>query len=310
MKRHMKRRVLLVEAVTGVALTLAATTAAAPRPIATFHTPYTPTQIVSAFGAIWVAGGRGGDLYRLNPTTNRIGFHLQTNADTCDLWTQAAELWLGDCDDSHFRVTDVRRPQRLRNAQRDWRPYARSLWGWSGGSYVRIDPKTHVVVKSFPHIQSDVPNAFGYGSVWFGTYTHVTRIDVATNAVSVIPLPGAKTEPGPAQGFANPWHMALAAGRVWFGNPAGIYRLDTRTNTATLLRIPIGPYPDGGNIDIVAGAGSIWAGTSERAVVRIDPSTGNVIGRYPGGGGDIAVAFGSLWVTKPVIDQVWRIPVP
>lgn len=46
---------------------------------------------------------------------------------------------------------------------------------------------------------------------------------------------------------------------------------------------------------------------------RIDPASGGVQAVYPagseGGGGDITVAFGSLWVYNAGSDSIWREPI-
>ena len=114
----------------------------------------------------------------------------------------------------------------------------------------------------------------------------MTRVDAATNTVTVIPLPGAALQPGPTQGYAGPASMAFTAGKVWFGNPAGVYEIDPATNKATLLKIPIGNFSQLGGISVVGGAGSVWGahvgvgGDEDRL-----PATGQVLGHYPVPGG-------------------------
>ncbi len=51
--------------------------------------------------------------------------------------------------------------------------------------------------------------------------------------------------------------------------------------------------------------------TSGKTVTRIDPATGTVVGSYPatGGGGGLAIAYGSLWVANANADTTWREPI-
>jgi hypothetical protein len=73
------------------------------------------------------------------------------------------------------------------------------------------------------------------------------------------------------------------------------------------------PFAEWGDIPIVSGAGSVWLRTSDPKLDRIDPATGRVRATYPaanaGGGGGLAVAFGSLWVENAGSDSVWREPI-
>ena len=75
------------------------------------------------------------------------------------------------------------------------------------------------------------------------------------------------------------------------------------------LDLGIEGFSEWGDVCITAGRGSIWVRRSDTEVVRVDPETGDVVGRYPaaGGGGCIAVGFGSLWVANFMDSTVWRI---
>ena len=179
------------------------------------------------------------------------------------------------------------------------------------GVLIRLDPKSHLVLKRFRFRSAEGPIVQDAGSLWIPSDAWVTRIVLATNTETVIPLPGGEAGPGSGQGYAIASNLVATPGKVWIGNPAGIYWIEEATNKAT--RVPgtmIGDLDQVGNISVAAGEGSVFARTGGSTVTRIDATTARVLGHYPaaGGGGDVAVGFGSLWVANFGIDTTWRIP--
>jgi streptogramin lyase len=63
----------------------------------------------------------------------------------------------------------------------------------------------------------------------------------------------------------------------------------------------------------VEGLGSLWMRIGDGIVVQVAPTNGKVLATYPadpaGGGGDVAVAYGSLWVANFGTDTVWRVQI-
>jgi streptogramin lyase len=277
-----------------------------------------PTLTVSAFGSIWVSTHRGDVVYRVNPKTNKVVKTINVGGNTCLLDQSAGRVWAMDCD-TGFSHPIAPQTNKVGPVLAGSAPYlgGGSLWVTNGSNtaLLRLDSKTHAVVKRFPGIPTDPDYSelagFAFGAAWVGNPTTVVRVDAATNTATVIPLPGAMSGPEPNQGYAAEAGMAFARGRVWFGNPAGVYEIDPATNTATLLPIRIGNLSQDGNIDFASGAGSVWVRTSGTTVSKLDPATGKVTGTYPagGGGGGITVAFGSLWVVNAGLDSVWREPI-
>jgi len=64
-----------------------------------------------------------------------------------------------------------------------------------------------------------------------------------------------------------------------------------------------------GDVTPAAGAGSIWVRTSNGSIARVNAANGALMGRYPadprGGGGGVAVGFGSLWIGNVGTGTVW-----
>lgn len=295
---------------------LAATTVAgaATKPSAKLKTPGAPAFVTAHRGWIWVGAHRGDQLFKINPRTNKV-VHAYTVSDSvCGVIDSGPDVFAGGCDDRNNLVRV--RTGRVRRGPSGFPPfaYARSLWWLRRSPAVvleRLDPKTHVVLKAFRGIDAEGRPRTGDRSIWIPGLTTLTRIDTRNDTQTVIPLPGAKADPGPNQGYATVWNIAFTRDTVWIPNPAGIYRVDERTNATSLLPgIHVGNLDQWGNIGIVAAKGSLFVRATAKHVVRIDPETGAVTARYPatGGGGDIAVAFGSLWVTNFISDTTWRIP--
>ena len=271
-------------------------------------------------GAVWVAAHRGGEVYKINPKTNRVVKTIQTNDAVYDLavFSRYLALWQSG-GPSHFRLIDPRTGRTARYVKDGLLParWGGSAWkqrfGNSALIVTRLDPKTHVVLKRFRVRGCDGggPILEHAGSLWLPGCAWVTRIVLKTNEETLIPLPGGETEPGPDQGYAVESHAAATPGKIWIGNPAGIYWIDEATNKATVVPgTVIGNLDQWGNIGISAGQGSVFARTGPKIVSRIDPTTGRVVAHYgaTGGGGDVAVGFGSLWVTNFGTDTTWRIP--
>jgi len=303
-----------------VSLMTVAAPSAARQAIVKFKTPRFPTAVVSAYGSIWVSTHRDVVLYRINPKANRIVARINLGADTCWLGASGRRVWASGCEgDNTTRVIDPRKNKIVGRVQGFGAIVGGgSLWlvrDPSSGILARLDPKTHVLLKTFRvSTTPDMPPilaGYAFGSVWIGGPDTVRRIDGGTNTLTVIPLPAAKTKPSPNQGYAGGGPMAFAGGKAWIGNPAGIYEIDPGKNTATLRPIRVGNLDQWGNIEMTSGLGSVWARTSGTRASRIDPATGKLVGRYPaaGGGGGVAASYGSLWVTNAGLDSVWREPV-
>jgi DNA-binding beta-propeller fold protein YncE len=318
-------RAFLLKGVAALAIALVAasiSSAAVPRHVA-IPTPGFPGHIASGFGAVWVISHRGGFLYRIDPARNRVTATIDVSDALC--WVPAVgagAVWVANCGGlAGFEVTykvDPRTNRVLRRVPGSTPVFgAGSLWTalLMKGMVYRIDPESGIVLTKIRRVGFDTREllyigGIGYGSAWIGSNTTVARIATATNKVTeVIRLPRATRGSTVTGGYSGAAHMAFAMGKVWIAVPGGVYIIDPSTNQARRLSIPIRPFTQAGDIAIVASAGSVWVRTSDRKVVRIDVRTGRVDRTYPasGGGGGLAVAFGSLWVANAGDDTVWRI---
>jgi YVTN family beta-propeller protein len=104
-----------------------------------------------------------------------------------------------------------------------------------------------------------------------------------------------------------PRFIAAGGGAVWTLNQGdgSVSRIDPKTNKV-VATIEVG-VPGGGG-DIAVGEGSVWVTSFEFPISRIDPSTNQVVQQFYGKGGDaIRVGLGSVWLSNLEAGNVWRL---
>ena len=105
----------------------------------------------------------------------------------------------------------------------------------------------------------------------------------------------------------KPRFIAVGDGAVWTLNQGdgSVSRIDPKTNKV-VATIEVG-VPGGGG-EIAVGEGSVWVTSFEFPISRIDPSTNNVVQQFFGQGGDaIRVGLGSVWLSNLQQGNVWRL---
>ena len=321
---------------TGVVAALALSAAIAPaRPSsaappagvsATISAPGFPAIVAAGYGSVWIAGHRSGVLYRVNPRTNRVtGKLLLPGPINGSLTLAGGVVWAEspapDGSAAYVYRIDPWKMRILGRHEGVTVAVAASSWWLSSfqqPALLRIKPSTRRVVARITKFGVNSAAGFnlvtaaGLGSVWvYSPDNAVIRISTATNRVTaVIPLPGSKSANSITTGYLSGGPTAITGGYVWVANPAGLYRIDPQSNSAELLPIKFTPFSQWGLPGIATGAdGTLFVRTSDDAVTQVDPKTGHVLRSYPaaGGGGEIAVGFGSLWVANAVDDTVSRI---
>jgi hypothetical protein len=326
MSRH---RLLSLIATLGAGLALVTSPAAAPARHVTIRLEpgAWPTYVASGFGSIWVASHRpsahGPLLYRINPRTNRIVARLTLPDNAC--WhpaVGAGYLWVSDCGGEVanpvvFKIKVGRRRMKVVGRVRGANPVFGdgSLWVQSPRQdrVLRVDPRSGLVLARidprFDTTQGWALGGFGYGSIWAHNQTVVTRIEVATNkAATVIPLPDARANDQPGNFGGN--QEGFTAGKVWLPNIVGLFEIDPATDRATLRPLSMHAFTQWGDDGIGTTAGSVFVRRSDTVVTQLDAATGKVRANYPAGGhgGDLEVAYGSLWVAATDRDSIWREP--
>jgi streptogramin lyase len=105
--------------------------------------------------------------------------------------------------------------------------------------------------------------------------------------------------------------MTVFGGSLWVADCKDnvLVRIDTRT-AQRLAAIPTGIANRAGELNVVAGSGSIWIASDDAGVVsRIDPATNTVVAKVTVDPGTwyLAYGFGSVWAVSARQQSVQRI---
>jgi streptogramin lyase len=279
-----------------------------------------PIGMASDGEALWVLTETGG-LVRIDPATNNASEPIQLGGEF-DLYNgvsaDANGVWA-----SHWSPGIVYRvdPTTGTLAAAIETDLAKGVLATAGGVWVahthdgavsRIDPATNKIAATIlvgPTGNSG-PNwlASGLGSIWVGVPNGsvVVRIDPATDEVQArIAIP---SQASPCGG------LAVGDDAVWIPSCDGsdwLTRIDPATNSVVAL-IDMGGRGFSPMIISRAPWISVDRGDDPAAIFRIDPAT-NEFDRVLApdmtfrGGGDMAVAAGSLWIVDSANDQVLRL---
>jgi hypothetical protein len=282
-------------------------------------------SVVAAYGSIWVASHVGLGVYRINPRTNRVVKSIRVGENQCvGPAVGAGAIWEPNCwGETGLGIVyqvSARKNRVVGHIRGEGAAFGDgSLWTISddNSSLLRIDPHSKLVLARIPlPIKPPrywLPAGVCYGSLWATVDTAVVRFNTATNKVeAVIPLPGSKSAFGASGGFFSADFVACTGGKVWVPNLAGLYAIDADANIATRVPVAIRPNSQLGDPGITAANGHVFVRTSDTTVDEVDPATGRIVHTYPatgGGGGQIAAAYGSLWVPNAASGTVWREPI-
>ncbi len=279
------------------------------KPEAVFAVPGSPDWLAAdELDAMWVSNKPKDSVSRFDLKTNTVAATTPVGKQPCSgLVAAFGSLWVPNCGDQTISRVDLK----------------------SGAISATI--RTGIG-------NSEGSVAAGAGSVWLMIDTKGTlaRFDPATNAVvaEIIVAPGsyglafgedalwvtsserdtvARVDPHTnlivdtiAVGKA-PRFIAVGSGAVWTLNQGdgSVTRIDPKTNKVAAT-IEVG-VPGGGG-DISVGEGSVWVTAFDFPLSRIDPSTNAVVQQFYGKGGDaVRVALGSVWLSNLQAGNVWRI---
>jgi streptogramin lyase len=281
-----------------------------------------PIAMVTDGTSIWVLGA--GRIDQIDALTNSITDSV-TFGPEADLYNglawNGAGLWASDSDASAvFRIgtAPLALVTQIPAGSAPKGVLADDLGVWvadvHGGTVLRIDPANNEVADTVTvgRTGPSGPNWLveGLDSIWVDVPNNgtVARFDPVSQAIqATIDAPAA---------FVACGGMAIADDAVWVTSCSSgttMARLDANSNTFVAK---IGMEGNGYNPTVINGY--VWVsvdgGDAESGkLVRIDPAT-NLIDRVLvpsttfGGGGDIVVAAGSVWVVDGYHNTVIRLP--
>jgi YVTN family beta-propeller protein len=213
-----------------------------------------------AFGSLWVANCKGGDVYRIDPKTAQV----------------LATIPAGVGPSGELNV--------VAGAGYIWAPSETT------GKIARIDPATNSVVASISVAPSTSYLSFGFDALWAasGKNQSLQRIDPQTNMVTnTITL-------GKMPGF-----LVAGEGAVWVQEQGDgtVARIDPAT-VAVSGRVKVGKKLIYGDIDV--GGGAVWLRTTEdQTFVAIDPKSMEILARggKSSGSGALRYTPSGIWTT-------------
>ncbi|HEY7876384.1 MAG TPA: hypothetical protein VIG64_14810, partial [Actinomycetota bacterium] len=282
-----------------------------------------------AYGSVWVAVDEAGEVARIDPASNQVAATVEVGGHPCTgLAAGFGAVWSPSCTDNAIYRIDARTEKveavieiPVFQSFSGEGPFggittgAAAVWTITEGKagsfdvLARIDPRTDEVAATFPLGYPVGEPTFADGSIWVlaPEDDRVLRVDPRSGEVIA-----------EVKGLAQPAFMAAGKDALWvlsgtwgehpFGD-GSVTRIDTATNAIT-ARIRIDEIA-GTASNIAVGEGFVWARTGRTVLVKIDPSTNEIVERVdePRGAGGVEIGFGSLWLSDFTTDHVWRVAI-
>lgn len=228
--------------------------------LASVEMPKPCGTMAMAFGSLWVANCKGGDVYRIDPHAATV--------------LTSIPVGLGPSGELNV----------VAGAGYVWAPSE------AAGTIAKIDPATNAVVATIDVTPGTSYLAFGFDALWAvsGKGQSLQRIDPRTGAVThTIAL-------GRMPGF-----LAAGEGAVWVQEQGDgtVARIDPAT-VAVTGRVKVGDNLKWGDID--TGGGKVWLRTTDdQTFVVIDAQSLEILTRAgkPSGSGALRYTPAGIWTS-------------
>ncbi|GAA3643464.1 NHL repeat-containing protein [Microlunatus ginsengisoli] len=288
-----------------------------PEVVASIHLQHfaRPLSLAAVDGDVWVASQNAPDLFRIDPTTNRVVQTVDIRQASCGQLLEAfGDLLTMPCIDSTQSIVVDGRSGSIRGTIPDSGGMnaaagADSLWipNHRGTALKRINPRTLKIEKRI-RVETGMV-AFDGRFIWSGAADlssqsngHLAKIDPITNRVVARYRLSRMDGPYMTYGFGALWFKP-------FTNPT-MYRFELASGTPTEKPVFGWEQLTAPDQPVAVGAGSLWIRRDNATIARINPSTQRISGLYPAesqsAGGIPLIAFGSLWIVNYYTDSVWR----
>jgi virginiamycin B lyase len=256
--------------------------------------------------AVWVHNGDGGDVLRIDPTTNSRVADITVGSGPGGVAIGAGSVWVANSQDHTVSSIDPRTNAVVATIKLGGEVDALAVstgavWAadYSDSAVVRIDPATNKVVATIPNQIGISDLSASTGSTWVANRSDVThglaRLDSATNQVQT------QIDTSNGKGLSRTGVVALAQ-TIWTidlalgdGSSAVVERIDPTTNqiVATISVPDVVPF------DFAADDHGVWLYGPDIGLYRIDPQTNHVMGTMAmKGAAGIALGAGSLWLAN------------
>jgi virginiamycin B lyase len=277
------------------------------KPEAVFAVPGAPDWIV-VDEAVWISNKPKDTVARLDPKTNEVAATIPVGKRPCSgLAAGFGSLWVPNCGDETISRVDLKSGAVSATIRTRIGNTEGSIVTGASSVWMIIDAKG-TLARFDPAtnaVVAEISVAPGSYGLAFGEDA-VWVTSTERNLVSRIDPHTNLVAETIAVGKA-PRFIAAGGGAVWTLNQGdgSVSRIDPKTNKV-VATIEVG-VPGGGG-DIAVGEGSVWVTSFEFPLSRIDPSTNAVAQQFFGKGGDaVRVGLGSVWLSNLEAGTVWRI---
>jgi YVTN family beta-propeller protein len=279
------------------------------KPDAVFLVPGSPDWLAAdELGAVWVSNKPKDSVSRFDLKTNTVAATLPVGKQPCSgLVAAFGSLWVPNCGDRTMSRVDVKSGAITATIRTTIGSSEGSIAAGAGSIWLMIDAKG-TLARFDPAtnaVVAEIDVAPGSFGLAFGEDALWVTSTERHSVARVDPHTNLVVETIPV-GKA-PRFIAVGGGAVWTLNQGdgSVSRIDPKTNKVAAT-IEVG-VPGGGG-DIAVGEGSVWVTAFEFPLSRIDPSTNTVVQQFHGKGGDaVRVALGSVWLSNLQAGNVWRI---
>jgi YVTN family beta-propeller protein len=279
------------------------------KPTAVFPVPGSPDWLAAdELDAVWVSNKPNDSVSRLDLKTNTVATTVAVGKAPCSgLVAAFGSLWVPNCGDQTMSRVDLTSRVITATIRTTIGNTEGSIAAGAGSIWLMIDARG-TLARFDPAtnaVVAEISVAPGSYGLAFGEDALWVTSTDQSTVARVDPHTNLIVETIPV-GKA-PRFIAVGAGAVWTLNQGdgSVSRIDPKTNKVAAT-IEVG-VPGGGG-DIAVGEGSVWVTAFEFPLSRIDPSTNTVMQQFHGEGGDaVRVALGSVWLSNLKAGNVWRI---
>ncbi len=260
----------------------------------------TPNSIGVGFGSVWVTTHTGGGLIRIDPATYSTTWIALESVQVGNVLVFTSDsVWVGRGPGAY--AEQVRLDPKTNRVTAVVPVSGRAafgggyVWTYNGQVLTQIDAATARVVDQVRVTDPDPETgvAFGRGSVWVATSQHgLFRVDPVSKKVL-------------AQIDVSAWKVASDGTEVWTVEEGrGVSRIDTiRNRVAATVDIAGAVFP-------VVANGLVWV-TGDQGLTVLDATTAVITDELATGQTNyVGVGFGSVWVPKFHLNEVWRVDWP
>jgi len=279
------------------------------KPEAVFAVPGSPDWLsADELGAMWVSNKPKDTVSRFDLKTNTVAATISVGKQPCSgLVAAFGSLWVPNCGDQTMSRVDLKSGAITATIRTGIGSSEGSVATGAGSIWLMTDAKGTLARfdPSTNAVVAEIIVAPGSYGLTFGEEALWVTSTDQNSVARVDPRTNLVVETIPV-GKA-PRFIAAGSGAVWTLNQGdgSVTRIDAKTNKV-VATIEVG-VPGGGG-DISVGEGSVWVTAFDFPLSRIDPSTNAVVQQFHGKGGDaVRVALGSVWLSNLQAGNVWRI---